>query len=57
MMMRDKVADGKYDDDSLLRITDDFNRMAYNAMTFNMPSDEPYYRMKILYFLGRKILK
>lgn len=37
--MREKVADGKYDNDTYNLIREDLELVVRNALTFNMPKD------------------
>ena len=56
MDIRDNVASGKYDEDSFDKMVADFTILSQNALNFNMPSDNPYFRMRIVFIIGMKFL-
>jgi hypothetical protein len=54
--MREKAADGWYDKNPYELLLADLELIVKNAMTFNMPKDEPHYRSKLLLIVGSKFL-
>lgn len=56
LIMREKILEGAYDCNSFETIRKDFELIVKNALTFNMPHDDAYYRAKILYIVGLRFL-
>ncbi len=57
MTMKDNICLGKYDRDGYDRIYEDLYRLVRNALSFNMPQDDAYYRAKVIYIIGSLFLK
>ena len=55
--MREKVVEGAYDTNPSQLIKEDLELIVQNAMSFNMPKDEPHYRARILLICGLKFLE
>lgn len=55
--MREKAADGTYDDNPYVLMKEDLELIVQNAITFNMPKEDPHYRAKILLIVGSKFLE
>ena len=55
-VMRCKVSEGLYDSNPYESILNDLRLLVSNALCYNMPNDDPYYRAKILYILASGLL-
>lgn len=55
--MAEKIIAGSYDEAPYHGLVSDLELITSNAMTFNMPKDEVYYRAKVLLVIGKRYLE